>query len=189
MALGNILTHKKASILEKWLNVLIETCPPDTSKYLKARGHKSENVIQSAISKGMEDIFDELLRDHEKGKRPEFLDNMVRVLAVQNFPPSKALSFFFSLKKIIRDEVGSVIAEQRLSQDILSLESAIDSLALAAFDVFMECREKIHEIKVNEAKRANFRLLQMANLMPAYAHKSAPAGEHNPIIKRGKVKQ
>ena len=34
------------------------------------------------------------------------------------------------------------------------LESGVDRLALAAFDVYMQCREKIFEIRVREIKES-----------------------------------
>jgi hypothetical protein len=177
--LNSILTDKKASILKKWLDVILESYAPDTSTYGKAQGNKFTNPIGSTLSKTVEDIFAELLRGPDKGKTAEALADIVRIRAVQDVLPSQALSFFFSLKNIIREELRAEIAEQQLSDEILSLESTIDSFALSAFDVFMKCREKIYEIKTNEVQRANFRLLQRANLIDAmYGNKPAPEGNN-----------
>jgi hypothetical protein len=35
---------------------------------------------------------------------------------------------------------------------VLKLESRIDELALLAFEIYMQCREKIYECRVNEVK-------------------------------------
>lgn len=165
MRLNSLLADKKASILEKWFDVIIESYPPVTSNFLKTQSNRFANPIGSTISKGIEDIFDELLRGLNKEKTSQFLDNMVRIRAVQDFTPSQAISFIFPLKRIIREELRVEIAEKQLSDEILSLESTIDSLALSAFDIYMKCREKIYEIKANEVKRMTSRLLQRANLI------------------------
>ena len=169
MRLNSLLTDKKASILEKWFDVIIESYPPDTSNFLKTQSNRFANPIGSTISKGIEDIFDELLRGlnppQAEEKTSQFLDDIVRIRAVQDFTPSQALSFIFPLKRIIREELCVEIAEKQLSDEMLSLESAIDNLALSAFDIYMKCREKIYDIKANEVKRSTFRLLQMANLI------------------------
>ena len=190
MRLNSLLADKKASILEKWFDVIIESYPPDTSNFLKNQNNRFANPIGSTISKGIEDIFDELLRGLNKEKTSQFLDNMVRIRAVQDFTPSQAVFFIFPLKRIIREELRVEIAEKQLSDEILSLESTIDSLALSAFDIYMKCREKIYEIKANEVKRSTFRLLQMANLInDTNGEEPDLVGNINLKIKRGEVKK
>ncbi|MDP1758292.1 MAG: RsbRD N-terminal domain-containing protein [Thermodesulfovibrionales bacterium] len=194
MRLNSLLTDKKASILEKWFNVIIESYPPDTASFLKTQSNRFANPIGSTISKGIEDIFDELLRGlnlpQAEEKTSQFLDDIVRIRAVQDFTPSQALSFIFPLKRIIREELAAEIAGNHLSDEILALESEIDGLALSSFDIYMKCREKIYDIKANEVKRSTFRLLQMANLInDTNGEEPDLAGNINLKIKRGEVKK
>ena len=42
---------------------------------------------------------------------------------------------------------------------MLALESQIDDFALIAFDVYMKCRNKIHEIQINEIRKRGRGLL------------------------------
>jgi hypothetical protein len=167
MKLNSILTDKKAPILKKWLDVAVGSCPSGASPCFKAPGDAFTNPTGATISKGLENIFNELLRGPDKERISKFLGDIVRVRAVQGMPPSEALSFFFSLKRIIREELRRETAEEPLSQELLSLESSIDGIALSAFDMFMACREKMYAIKANEIKRANFRFLQRADLLHA----------------------
>lgn len=184
MRLNSLLADKKASILEKWFDVIIESYPPVTSNFLKTQSNRFANPIGSTISKGIEDIFDELLRGLNKEKTSEFLDNMVRIRAVQDFTPSQAISFIFPLKRIIREELRVEIAEKQLSDEILSLESTIDSLALSAFDIYMKCREKIYEIKANEVRNMTFRLLQRANLICEIQDQEQDSGPETVITQK-----
>jgi len=190
MRLNSLLTDKKASILEKWFDVIIETYPPDTASFLKNRNNSFANPTGSTISQGIEDIFDELLRGLNREKTSQFLDDIVRIRAVQDFTPSQALSFIFPLKRIIREELAAEIAGKHLSDEILALESEIDGLALSSFDIYMKCREKIYDIKANEVKRSTFRLLQMANLInDTNGEEPDLEGSNNLKIKRGEVKK
>lgn len=194
MRLNSLLADKKASILGKWFDVIIESYPPDTSNFLKNQGSRFANPIGSTISQGIEDIFDELLRGpnplQAEGKTSQFLDNIVRIRAVQDFTPSQALSFIFPLKRIIREELTVEIAGSRFSDEILAFESAIDNLALSAFDIYIKCREQIYEIKANESKSMTFRLLQMANLINDNNGHGPDSKENNNLkIKRGEVKK
>ena len=95
-----------------------------------------------------------------------FLDSIVRIRAVQDFSPSEAVSFIFQLKSAVRQELGSELVTQAdIARDLAVFESAIDDLALFSFDIYMKCREKIYDLKANEARNMTFRLLQQARLI------------------------
>ena len=84
---------------------------------------------------------------------------------MQDFSPSQAVSFLFLLKKVVREELKKELQRNQFHDELHSLESEIDTLALLAFDVYMKCREKIYELKTNETRNKMFRLLQRANLI------------------------
>jgi hypothetical protein len=160
--LSVMLADNKAVILKKWLDLIMEGYPSDQ---LKAGGDRYANPIGATITGSIEGIFEGLLNGNNSERLSVFVRDIVKMRAVQDFLPSQALSFILSLKGILRDELRTGITGQQLADAILPLERTIDNLALSAFDVFMECREKIYEIKTNEMKRASSRLLQMANLI------------------------
>jgi hypothetical protein len=93
------------------------------------------------------------------------LDGIVRIMAVQDFPPSRALRFVFLLKESIRTVLAEEIDANRRQEEALEIERSIDRLALQAFDVYMSCREKIYEMKANDANRRAASLLRRANLV------------------------
>ena len=75
----------------------------------------------------------------------------------------RLLRFIFQLKKIVRQELGASCCSNRESlEELAAFDSAVDDLALFAFDLYMKCREKIYELKANEARSMTFRLLQQA---------------------------
>jgi hypothetical protein len=49
--------------------------------------------------------------------------------------------------------------------ELAKIDSVIDDLALFAFDLYMRCREKIYDLKAQEARDMTFRLLQKAQAM------------------------
>jgi len=190
MRLNSLLADKKASILEKWFDVIVDSYPPDTANFLKNQTNRFTNPTGSTIFKGIEDILDELINGRSGEKASQFLDDVVRIRAVQDFTPAQALAFIFPLKKIIREELAAEIAADNLSGEILSLESEIDGLALLSFDIYMKCKEKIYEIKANEVKSMTFRLLQMANLINEANGQETDLKEPiNLKINRGEVKK
>jgi len=160
--LRDLLSKKRRSIVEKWFDQILDTYPEDTSKFLKKEKDPFANPVRHTILKGIEGVYDELL---EEGKSPEalntFLDNVIRIRAVQDFSPSQALAFVFSLKTVIRDVLGKEIRENHLHDQLLLFESRVDALALRAFDVYMGCREEMYELRVNEVKRTREQALRL----------------------------
>jgi hypothetical protein len=91
---------------------------------------------------------------------------MIRIRAVQDFLPSKAIGFVFLLKRVIQEELGREVRERGLGEELLDFERQIDDLALLAFDVYMQCREKIFEVRIREVKaekEAAFKLLEITD--------------------------
>jgi len=165
MNLINLLSEKKSLILKRWFEEILENYPVDSSNFLKTQKNRFANPIGCTISQAIEDLFDELLHDIYSDKCISKLDDIIRIKAVQEFTPSQAVSFIFLLKKIIREEMGHDIKKNHLSDELQSFESNIDKIALLSFDIYMKCREKIFEIRVNEVRNMTNRLLKMANLV------------------------
>jgi hypothetical protein len=163
MTLGDFLSQKRQAILTLWFDTIVETYPPETAKFLRSQKNKFANPVGSTILQGIEGVFDALIEGGEPQKVSPFLDNIIRIRAVQDFTASQAVSFIFSLKTTIRDSLGAEIAAQGLTGDLLLLESRIDDLALMTFDIYMKCREKIYDLKANEARKMTFRLIERLN--------------------------
>jgi len=85
-------------------------------------------------------------------------------LALQDIPPSQALAFVFYLKQVIRDELAEELKDLTLAPEMADLESRIDGLALLGFDGYMQRREKLCELKVNEVKARVSGLLRRAGI-------------------------
>jgi hypothetical protein len=50
---------------------------------------------------------------------------------------------------------------------LAAVDGRIDEMALLAFDLFMKCRERMYEIKTNEAKRRIYVLERMYGMEPS----------------------
>jgi hypothetical protein len=99
-------------------------------------------------------------------KLSSHLDRIIRIRAVQDFSPAQAISFIFFLKQVVRDELQSDIHENRIStSELVAFDAKVDELALLAFNIYMQCRERLFEVRLNEFKNRTHRLLQRANLL------------------------
>jgi len=165
MKLADLLTQKRSPIVKKWCDLILQTYPEQSQSFLRKQKDQFANPVGRAISEGIESIYDELVGEADANKLSLFLDDIVRVRAIQEFSPSRAVGFVFGLKKIIRDELASEIRQEGFSDEWAAFESQIDSLALLCFDIYTECRQKISDIRVNEVRNQSARLLKMAGLV------------------------
>jgi len=153
MQLATLLSQKKAAILGSWLTTIYESYPPETAIFLRKEKDRFDNPAGFRISEGLEGLYEALVQGMDREKVLAWLDEIIRIRALQNFTPAQALAFIFLLKNVIRQELAEEIQKENLAADLLELESRIDGLALLGFDVYTKRREKIYEIKADEAKR------------------------------------
>jgi hypothetical protein len=166
MGLESLLVERKSAILDEWFNSILATYPAETASFLKRKKDRFANPVGSTILAAMQGLLDEILGG---GCNPDniskYLDNIIRIRAVQDFAPSSAVSFVFALKRVIREELAREPQDAALAEELLAFEGRIDQLSLLAFDVYSQCREKIYEIRVNEIKSASATLFRRATLV------------------------
>jgi hypothetical protein len=165
MTLTELLGQKKSAILDRWFDLVLESYPADTQRFLKKQKSRFGNPVAQEISQGIEGVFNQLLASAEAEGVSPFLDRIVRVRAVQEFTPAQALSFVFGLKKVIRGELAGHLAASPLAEEMVALEARIDRLALLAFNLYAECKRQIYELRVDEVKNRVGALLRRAKLV------------------------
>lgn len=163
--LEQILAEKRRAILKEWFFLVVESYPRETAKFLKSQRDPFANPVGRAIQNVVKDLFDELLTGLDRDKAGACLDSIIRIRAIQNFTPSEAIGFIFSLKAVIQKILGREIAEKNLSEQLRAFESKIDELGLIAFDIYMKCREKIYEIKATEFRNRHYSAFRRAGLI------------------------
>jgi hypothetical protein len=170
MSLNQLLAQRKTAILKAWFTSTIETYPSDTAKFLKSQKDPFANPVGRTIYHGLQELLDELLKEMDPKIMQPLLDSIIRIRAIQNFSPSQATSFIFSLKDVVRETLKKEDPESKHFKELLLFESKIDELGMMAFDIYMKCREKIYELKANEMKNRTFKAFKRAGLvreMPA----------------------
>lgn len=165
ITLKEVFEKKKSEIATRWFDAIIETYPTDNSGFLKKQKDRFLNPVGYTFTQGINSILDGLINGEEIKDSASMLNDIIKVRAVQNFSPSKAMGFIFVLKKIIREEVNKEIRQNQINEELLRFESRIDDLALFAFDIYAKCRDQLSELKTDELKRMTFSLLKKANLM------------------------
>jgi hypothetical protein len=132
-AWNSVIQENRTKILDRWIDRAGELY---TGKM--APGGPVAGALKAALGMvldglpGSSDLLDEALT------------RVTRILAVQDFPPSRAIAHFFELNDIVQD-LGPTDREQ--------FRDRLEMLVLQAFDSYMMHREKIYQLKVEEGSR------------------------------------
>ena len=148
MSIETLLAPKKKAIVQKWIDQVLDSYgAPD---FFKKQKDRFANPIGSTVSDGLQNIFAILVEEKDLAEAAKPLEDIIKIRAVQEFAPSAAISFVYILKEIVREE----LAKEKNREEVLSLLSVLDprtdKIALMAFDIYMDCRERLHQIRVNE---------------------------------------
>lgn len=164
MELKSLLKQNKAAILKKWFDGVADAYAMETSRFLKSQKDPFANPVGNALSLGMDGLLDEFVKGPEREAVIRLLDPIIRIRAIQDFSPSQAVGFIFTLKQIIRDLVRSN-GKVNATEEMVRLEAEIDSMALLGFDIYMGCRERLYDIKANQEKTKVFKAFKRAGLV------------------------
>ena len=163
MMLANLLSKRRDAIVEAWIQLIVDAYPDDTSKVLRGVKDPFANPVGGTYRRAIPAIFDGLVAG-ETGPSESMLD-LIRVRAVQQPEPARALGFVLDLRGIVREQLGREATKPEVLEELKAFDSMVEALLMSAFTCFVKCREKMYEIRVNEAKKQTAKLLERWNRM------------------------
>lgn len=156
MTFSKQIQLNKGVIVQRWLDEILATYGKEASLAFGRQKNQFANPVGHTLREGIRVLFDALLYDptgDDLERVRQHLHDIIKIRAVQQFTPSQAINFIFQLKQIVRDEMGTKITDPLFLRELAVLEDRIDRLAQDAFDIFVQCREQLLELRVNELKR------------------------------------
>jgi hypothetical protein len=164
MELTSLLQRKRETILDRWFQLVIETYPRATSNLLAREEDQFRNPVGHAIAESLGRIYDQIEAGMDTEELRDALDGIIRIRSIQDFAPSKAVSFVFDLKAVIRGVLDTEGPEGEMPPALARLDSRIDRVALLAFEKYTKCREKLHEIRIDEIKKRMVERMRAGNV-------------------------
>jgi hypothetical protein len=159
------LARKKNVVVKRWFDRLVATYPADTAQFLRSQKDAFANPVGQNSLQSLDGIFDHILKDFDRNAAKSIIDPIIRIRAIQNFTPSEAIGFVFDLKEIVQDMAPGDASGPKGQKALAGLYRRIDALGLLAFDVFMQCREKIYDLKANEMRARTLSAFDRAGLI------------------------
>lgn len=163
-ALYVLLWPFKDEMAKRWIDIVHGTYPFETVGFLRTNKDRFANPVGYRTEEAAKVLMDSLFAetpDEEAVKKA--VDEIIRVRAIQDFPPEMAVGIFFAMKDIVRDVVrNSQEPVAGMLPALWELESRIDAVALLAFGAYARNRETLHRLRVEETKRQYSQLLRLA---------------------------
>jgi len=156
-----LIEKNKDKIHELWLTRRLSIFSEQKRSLIMKQMDQFQNPIRHEMAEGLTGI---LANFKNKGEQfSSALDQITRVLAIQDFPPSSAMAMFYELKEIVR-EIAKKKGVSFGAKDWGEFNRRVEQMTLEAFDSYIGHRETIYQLKVDESKNRAFMLLKKAEL-------------------------
>jgi len=176
VALLDLLRQRRSDLIRIWIDRALEVYPEDSSGFLKGQKDPFANPTGNTIATEIEHLFDALLRSAPREEVSPHLDPIIQMTCIQEVAPSRAVSFAFQLKDVLRTELAAELRDRSVLEELLEFEDRIDRLAMWAFDSHTGFLQRISRIRVREAKARVSTLLKMVGV----DWDDLPSHERNP---------
>ncbi len=160
--LKNFLLEHRDAVVKRWVQLVLETYPDDASRFYKQEKDRFANPVGSNIAEAVERIYDLFVDGSALQELAGPMDNIIRIRAVQEFTPSKAVGFVFLLKKAVRERLYKQNPDMETVRELIEFEADVDRLALLAFELYMGCREQLYNLRATEVENRSVRVLERA---------------------------
>lgn len=162
-ALNAALEANKDHIISRWVEIVHGTYPFDTVGFLRTIKDRFANPVAYRTEEAARALMDAVFNEEpDQEKLTIAVEEIIKVRAIQDFPPETAVGVVFAMKDIVRDVLRRSAGLSECAPALLALESRIDAVALLAFGAYARSRETLHRLKVDEFKRQHSQLLRLA---------------------------
>ena len=170
-AFAELCRSEREAILAKWNAAVFATYPLDTAGFARTREDQFRNPVGHAVRLALEEIYssisgqlssETLLRDA--------LEMFIKLRAVQDFTPVRALGVMYLLKPLLRERILPACLHDGLLDEYLEAESRLDTAALLACDIYVASRERVFEERIGEIKRQHAQLVRWAQKKGVAVH-------------------
>lgn len=150
MDLAEAFRNYKKKIVTQWVDYTLSTYK--SSKFFRKEGDRFANPVGGVTKEALEALFLLLVKNAEPEQMVEPLNKIMSLRAIQDFAPSQAVSPIHAVKHITRDILAADKERCHLVKDLYDFEFAVDMAVLAAFDLYVQCRERLYRVRIDEIK-------------------------------------
>lgn len=150
MELTEALHNKRYTIVDKWVAYTLATYKAPA--FLEKEQDRFANPIGATVRSSLKALFAKLVKGGDGEFFADALTPFMHLRSVQEFTPSQAVAPLNGIKHITRDVLAADKECKHLVNELYDFDFSVDLAVLAAFDLYMQCREKIYRIRIDEIK-------------------------------------
>jgi len=153
MDLAEAFRNYREKIVGKWVEYTLSSYA--SSDFFRREKDKFANPVGGTIRDSLDKLFVLMSRgnDPEEFKVP--VENIIRLRAVQDFTPAQAVAPLLAVKHITREILAADKERSVFIKDLYDFEFNVDLAVLAAFDLYMNSRERLYKVRIAEIKSGN----------------------------------
>ncbi len=150
MTIFEALRQKKTAIVADWVERTLDSYV--APGHFKQSRDRFANPVGANTSEALARLFDLLCGEDESPDCAEPLDQLLRIRSVQEISPSQAVAPVLELKWVVRRLLAKDKAGASLLPELHLFDLRVEKAALAAFDVYVACRERLFQVRLDEFK-------------------------------------
>lgn len=154
---GAVLKKHEENLRDAWFDCMLNAYEESTRRYFGRVNKEFANPVGANLYQSLAAILHELMKEEPSAEIIYAeMQVVLRIKAVQEVLPSQAVSFIPAFKQIINRECAIEIKNGILDfQALIQFYEFLDTIALYAFDIYVESRELIYEMRIAQIKETN----------------------------------
>ncbi len=150
MELSGVLKDRREKIVGKWVDYALSTYK--SSEFFLKENNRFANPVGGITRLSLERLFVLLVDNADAQELAVPLQQIMQLRSVQEFTASQAVAPVNAIKHIVRDILAEDKEHSLLINDLYDFEFAVDIAMLTAFDIYMQCREQLYKVRLQEIK-------------------------------------
>ena len=150
MDLAEGFRNHKEKIIDKWVEYTLSTYL--SSGFFVKERDKFANPVGGNIREALNILFPLLVAGADSKTYIPPLEQIMSIRSVQEFTPSQAVAPINAVKHITREVFAGDKERKHLVGELYDFEFAVDLALLVAFDIYMQFRERLYQVRIAEIK-------------------------------------
>jgi hypothetical protein len=164
MTLRDLLVERQSALCDRWRNAILGEYGETTAAVWRRDRDPFANPVGHVLATGLPELLGAVSQGGDPaGGAVTALEGIVRIRAVQDLAPSRAVGFVYLLRKAIREELSAELAGGAHGAELAAVDGQIERLALLAFDTYVGIREQMFHLRQEELKRSVASILRRWN--------------------------
>lgn len=150
MDLSEALDNHREKIVNRWVEYALSSYK--SSEFFLREDNAFANPVGGITRQALDKLFVFLAENADPEKFSAPVGEIMRLRSVQEFTASQAVAPINAVKHIVREVLSEDKQNHELVNDLYDFEFAVDLAMLSAFDIYMECRERLYNVRIRELK-------------------------------------